>query len=597
MTLASAAALLLAALGAFAVWQLRPATAIPVRKFELPAAMADASEFAITPDGSRIAYVAQGHLFVHVLATALTADLGNVPVQTKGLMWSPDGRRLAYGAESDLRVVPAEGGPAFTVCRIPGSGRLTDGWWHDDGTIYLAVWRESLYRVPASGGAPTLAAAIAPETEIDFHSVAVLPDGRLIVTTHARGQDAARMELVKDGVRTPLADDLDIDIARFDAPDQLLFVRLRRNPGVWVVPFDGGDRVDLSRATLLEPGARNFRIAGEGTLVSSVPARERRELVWVDHASTPSGPGQTTSTRTTATVPGAPFEIGAQPSLAIAPDGRRAAFAIRAADGGEEYLVRDLTTGRDTRVPLPKASTGVTTGGLIAWTPNGRLLYPAGGVESLEIYDWPADGSAGGHPLVAGTAAQMTPGGAEILFTRDERGHLRMYRAPIKPDGTAGEARPVFSAADDPSVRYFDLSPDGSLLAFVDIEPVSNRLDVFVTTWPDLTERVQVTTAGGTWPRFSRDSRELFHASGGRAVGSGTTRGELRVVGVTKGPLSVAPSRLLMVGGEPGTPYVAGFAAGPDGRVLMMRAAPQSAGDSARMMLLQNWRAGIPRSP
>ena len=204
-TLGALAALALAAIAAYVAWPAKPAVSIPVRRFELPAAMAPASIFAISPDGSRVAYIAQGHLFVHTLATAGTADLGIVPVPTEGLLWSPDGRRLAFSAESDLRIIPAEGGPPFTVCRIPGSGRLTKGWWHDDGTIYFAVWRESLYRVPASGGPPARVTAIAPETEIDFHSVAVLPGGRLIVTTHLRGQDAVRLDLLDGGASTPSA--------------------------------------------------------------------------------------------------------------------------------------------------------------------------------------------------------------------------------------------------------------------------------------------------------------------------------------------------------------------------------------------------------
>ena len=588
------AALALAGLAAYVAWQAKPAASIPVRRFELPAAMAPASIFAISPDGSRIAYIAQGHLFVHTLATAATADLGIVPVPTEGLLWSSDGRRLAYSAESDLRIVPAEGGPPFTVCRIPGSGRMTKGWWHDDGTIYFAVLRESLYRVPALGGTPVRVAAIAPEKEIDFRSVAVLPDGRLIVTTQLRGQDAVRLDLVDGDDRTSIADDLDIDIVKFRAPNDLLFVRVRRNPGVWVVPFDGG-RIDLTRATLVEAGARDFSVSGEGTLVSSVPARERRELVWVEHGSAPSGPGKTLSTRSIATMPGAPFEAGSL-SLALSPDGRRAAFATRAAGGGEEYVVRDLATGRDTRVPAPKGSAGVAAGGRIAWTPAGRLLYPAGGVEAPQIYDWPADGSASGRPLVAGTAAQMTPKGAEIIFSRDERSRFRLYRAPMRPDGTAGDAVPVFPAADDPNVRYFELSPDGTLLAFTDVEPVSNRLNIFVTTWPEMRERQQVTTEGGVWPRFSTDSRRVFYRSGGRATSTGVTRGELRVAAITTAPLSAGTSKLLMVDDEPGTPSLnSSFAVGAGDRLLMMRIAPQSPGDAARMVLLQNWRAAVGR--
>jgi hypothetical protein len=228
---------------------------------------------------------------------------------------------------------------------------------------------------------------------------------------------------------------------------------------------------------------------------------------------------------------------------------------------------------------------------MIAWAPAGRLLYPAGGVGTLQIFDWPADGSTSGRPpLVAGLTAEMTPGGAEILFTRDERTHHRLYRAQIQPDGTAGAEKPVFPV-EDPNVRYFDLSPDGKLLAFTDIEPVNNRLNIFVTTWPDMKERQQITTEGAVFPRFSKDSRRVFYRSGGRTTSVGVTRGELRVVAITTTPLSAGPSKLLMIDGEPGTPSLNGsFAVGADDRLLMTRVAPMSPGDTARMVLLQNWR-------
>jgi tRNA A-37 threonylcarbamoyl transferase component Bud32 len=590
--LGALAAIAMGGVAAYLAWPARPSVSIPVRRFELPAAMAPATIYAISPDGRRIAYITQGHLFVHALDTATTADLGTVPPQTEGLHFSPDGRRLAYSAESDLRLVPAEGGPAFTVCRIPGSGRMLRGWWDDDGTIYFVIWRENLYRVPASGGTPVRVAAVAAEQEIDFHSVSVLPDRRLIVTTHLRGEDAIRVDLVDGATRTPLAGDPDIDKVLFRAPDQLLFVRVRRNPGVWVVPFRA-DPIDLTRATLLVPGADNFSASVEGTIVASVPARERRDLVWVAHGSGRDASGATTSTRSSTTVPGLSFEPGTV-SLAISPDGRRAAFSTRAADGGEEYVVRDLSTGRDTRIPSPKASTGVPTGGRIAWTPAGRLLIPAGGVEAVEIYDWPADGSANGRRLVPGVTAEMTSDGRDVVFIRDERSHLRLYRAPIQADGMAGEARPVFPAGHDPNVRYFDLSPDNRLLAFTEMDRVDGRHNIFVTKWPDLQERQQVTTEGATSPRFSKDSRQLFYVGGGRTT-TGVTRGELRVVAVTASPLSVGASKLLMLDDEPGAPNFLSFATGSDGRLLMRRVAPQSAGDAGRMVLLQNWPAAAGR--
>ena len=217
-------------------------------------------------------------------------------------MWSPDGRRLAYSAESDLRITPAEGGPAFTVCRIPGSGRLTNGWWHDDGTIYFAVWRENLYRVPASAARHRSSrASLGDGDRCSF--VTVLPGDRVIVTTHLRGQmrcasisstsavAASGPALRRSGHRR----------RQVPPPDELLFVRVRRNPGVWVVPFDGG-RIDLTRARASRGRRERFDVSSEHARVVRA-ARERREFVWITHGRD-CGFWRSTSTRSIATMPG-----------------------------------------------------------------------------------------------------------------------------------------------------------------------------------------------------------------------------------------------------------------------------------------------------
>ena len=51
---------------------------------------------------------------------------------------------------------------------------------------FFNVWRDSVYTVPAAGGTPEVDLAIDPKTEIEFTSVSVLPDNRLIVTTRIR---------------------------------------------------------------------------------------------------------------------------------------------------------------------------------------------------------------------------------------------------------------------------------------------------------------------------------------------------------------------------------------------------------------------------
>jgi hypothetical protein len=435
-------------------------------------------------------------------------------------------------------------------------------------------------------------AAIDPKTEIDFHSVSPLPDDRLIVTTHLRGQDQARLGLVEAGNRTWLADDPNIDRVRLGAPNQIVFVRIRSNPGIWTVPFDGGP-VDLTKAVMIEPGARTFDVSGEGTIVSSIAPKERRELVWVSSASETSQ-STTRTTRSIGDVPGAPFE-SLTSSVSISPEGRRAVVAIRTAEGKEEFLIRDLATGRDTRVPLPQAPTGVTTGAVVSWTPGGRLLYASGGVETLQIFDWPADGSGSGRQLVAGMFARLSPDGRELFFNRDERARSRLYRAPVLADGTVGQATPAFPGTTELSVRWFEFSAVSNLLAFTSSDVTTAQSNVFVTTYPDLKVRLQVTSDGGTQPRFSRDGRQLYYLAGVRTPGTELTRGALRVASVTAAPLSVGPPRTLMTesGTEVGAPTLSGFDVAADGRLLMTRVVPAAPGDEVRLVLLQNWMRAI----
>ena len=190
--------------------------------------------------------------------------------------------------------------------------------------------------------------------------------------------------------------------------------------------------------------------------------------------------------------------------------------------------------------------------------------------------------------LVAGTTARVVEGRRELYFTRDERGMLRLRRAVLQPDGSVGTPEPVFGGSAEPDVRWFDVSPDGRLLAFTDTagDSLSN---IFVATLPDLRERRQVTSSGGTQPKFSPDGRHLFYLRG-TATGS-STGPQINSVSVSLNPLSVdAPSVVLAESPQQGLSF-ATFDVGADGRLLMGKKADPLPGDEARMVLIEN---GLP---
>jgi serine/threonine-protein kinase len=583
----SAARMLPLALGALGIaaaagvagWIMKPgATAAPVRRFDLPKAIAESSLLAFAPDGQRIAYVKDGRLYVHALASGVAADLGAVSLSGRTLFWSPDSQTIGFAAESAIRTIPAAGGTPFAVGRIPGPGQMLTGLWLPDDTIVFSVWRDSIYRVRAAGGTPELHVALDPAKEVDAHFLTMAPGNRLVLGVHVLGEDdAQRLDIVENGRRTSLSSDTDMWFQRFVPPNHLLFIRRLTNPGVWTAPFENG-ALDLTRAAMFLPGAIDFDTARDGTLLAKFPARDRHSLVWLTRS------GHTTP------LPGPALEITNNSSFELAPDDGRVLISTVGPDFRADVVVRDLATGTDTLVPPPRQAGAMTFGASVSWAPWGRLFFGVGGVGTSEIYDWPADGSTGGRRLMAGMNARMTADGKEIYFTRDEKG-ARLRRATLGPNGTAEESEAVFPANAEPTVRWFDVSPDGHLLAFTD-RRLTDGPDIFVATLPDLRERRQVTSNGGSLPKFSRDGKSLWYFSG--APTAGATRRQLHVVPVTMNPLTIgAPSVVLVEDPSNGISFTS-FDVAKDGRLLMTRRADPQPGDEARVVLMQNWLAARP---
>jgi hypothetical protein len=85
--------------------------------------LADGSEPALSLDGMRVAYVANGQ--INVIATTID---GAKPTQiTTGianpthLVWSPDGLKITFSTSSDVESVPVQGGAPQQVSTTPGA--------------------------------------------------------------------------------------------------------------------------------------------------------------------------------------------------------------------------------------------------------------------------------------------------------------------------------------------------------------------------------------------------------------------------------------------------------------------------------------------
>ncbi len=124
-------------------------------------------------------------------------------------------------------------------------------------------------------------------------------------------------------------------------------------------------------------------------------------------------------------------------------------------------------------------------------------------------------------------------------------------------------------------------SPDGRWVAYVSDE--AGKDDVFVTPFPGLGGKWQISTAGGMFPRWRRDGTEIFYLAPDNKLMAAAVNGNGSSfeVGAVK-PLFEA--RAL-------DPTRNRFAVSADGQRFLMNSAPQTA--SAPITVVLNWAAGL----
>jgi hypothetical protein len=516
-----------------------------------------------------------------MLDTLDDRDLGVMPVTSNQLFWSPDGRTIGFTAQASIRTVPAGGGPIFVICRIPASGEVMRAVWLASGNIVFSVWRDSLYTVPASGGAPALRAAINASTEVDFHGVAETPGNRLIVATHQRQPEKFSLERIDDSGRTVLSTDPTVYDVAYVSPGYLVFLRGGANAGIWAVPFDGGP-FDIAKATLIQPGADMLSVANDGTLLFRLPSVPKFAPAWADHAGALSS------------IPGPAIEpMGQYPGYALSPNGDRAAVFVNS-ESGPHLIVRELRTGLDTRLTLDGragAADAATALGAPAWFPSGdRILHMTGGTERSQLVSRRADAAGDAHPLTTGAAGIVSPDARTLVFVVDDRGRRRLRNAPLRPDGSIAASEAVFRGDNEPDVVDIALSHDGRLLAYSAVQP-DRKTNVFVTDYPGANAQWLV-SEGARRPRFSHDDRAIFYLKGsvdeqnrpkGTLMAAALGRDQTVKVG--------AETRLFDDASRTGL-TIGGYDVAPDGRFLVSTLLPGASGHR-RAVIVQNWLAAM----
>jgi Tol biopolymer transport system component len=485
-----------------------PGRAIPVRSAILIPPKIELGMMALSPDGRLLVFSAydregRSSLWLRPLSDAEARPLKGTENATFPF-WSPDSRSIGFFADKKCKRIDTTGGSPITICDAADG---TGGAWNRDGVILIGQSGGPLLRVSASGGTPSAAEKLdASLHETSHRYPAFLPDGRhfLYLALNLAGAP-------DDKANQICAGSLDsFDVKRI-APGI-------GNPayasGRLLVPRDRNLIAQAFDASALavrgEPqtvaqeignfgayfGSWQYASSENGFLVYADGAPAPDRLLWLDRSGRQVG---------SVGDPGLYF----QPRLS--PDGKKAMIEIYEPniDKGELWIL-DLTRGTKARF-----TSGPAENFYGVWSPDGsRIAFSSDRSHQADLFDKATDGSTSEHPLLEAEgqklAADWTPDGRYVLFWDREPRGLRRVGLMALP--LFGDRKPVTilerTAREDFSVR---IAPDGRWIAFATDD--SGRVEVYVTSFPNPVERWQLSTAGGTMPRWRKDGKELFYVS------------------------------------------------------------------------------------
>ena len=496
-------------IGFVAAWLLKPAPELPVQppvrfQIEVPESELFSGTgrriIAISPDGSSIAYTADGDIFVRH-----TSDLSQVTrIPTAGVarepMFSPDSRQIAYedADNNQLMRVSVAGGFETPISDL--TDRVFGGMWGADGYIYLGFGDGGMGRVAESGGSVSLFALPDDSNVGGYHGPWVLPGGEAIVyTLRYSGLAWSQAEIRYLNLET--GDDRLIHKggtdARFLSSGHLIF---EVNSTLYSIPFDPnagqvlGSQTpvmdDVATSSIGTTGSAHYSISENGTLVkvrgSSQALLAGGQLAWGSLESIdPISPDAADYT-----------------FMRISPDGRQ----VAAQTGWLPPNTRNihlLSVARGTSTLFEQSA------GMPVWSPDGlRLAFGSGksiivrdladrevrdtiyvgtdGIESVDPTDWSADGQY-------------------LLINLESEGAMNSNISYL--DLESGQLHTFLS--NDVDNDYARISPDGRWLVYEFGPPGGS--DVVVRPFPDGEGSLTVAT-GASKPIWRRDGRAILYS-------------------------------------------------------------------------------------
>ncbi len=495
--------------------------------------------------------------------------------------WSVDGKWVGFFADGHLKKVPAAGGPVTVLAPTPNP---RGGSWNQDNVIiYEPDYRDTLWRISASGGTPARVTKFDTGKHTTHRWPKFLPDGKHFVffaTNHSgNAEQGIYWGSLDDGSYKHV---IDSDSQGIYASGYLLY---HVQSQLVAQKFDAssgnlsGDPVLLASDVEYDSGTWHTSFtASQNGLLAYEPGSKAlgNDLVWVDRQGKMLGKvGERT------------FYKGAG---RLSPDGKRLAVAM--GDPQADIWVMDLAS---------RARTRLTFGGAThlepSWSADGqRVVYTrqngssvvngtsfrarlanGGGQEEILL-----DNHGVGEPM-SFFSPQLSPDGKYLVHTEQQGPNITgIYATPL----TGGE-KPITvvkPGSELTRIVQYRLSPDGRWLAYSSTE--SGREEVYVTHFPSGEGRWQVSQNGGTFPVWRGDSKEIWYLGSDSVLYAAA-------VSVNGGEFELAPVHPMFqvtYTSPVGTP----FDVFPDGQKVVLSAFPESV--PTPMVLVTNWTSEVKKN-
>lgn len=448
----------------------------------------EALDAAISPDERRIVFSASNQGTTSLWMRALDSDGAEALRGTEGAQrpaWTSAGNAVSFFAEGRLRQISLIDGMVSDLAEAPSAGGAA---WLPDGSVLFAARAQGAIQ-KLQGGTVSDATRLHADDRV-----------HLLPSTAGGGNSFVYTAVGKGGRRTVrlVRDSEERDLTPTSGHGQIAggFLLYVRDNAVLARRLDEGTGTLVGQTVPVVSGVgvtadgRSLFVASRRVLLSAPASPRARALTWVGfdgrHVGTTGEPGEFWQVR-------------------LSPDDEYAAVTMMAP------LLRTLDvtlipTGRREEVePLTLA---VAADSDPVWSPDGRRVA----FRSLQK----------GRPAIFTKRVRAADAEDELLLDvdatpsdwRDSSVLLHGADAASGHDisivdtGKGSTAPVVKDAFNDTDGR---LSPDGRWLAYVSDD--SGRPDIYARRWPD-GNRVRVSLAGGTRPRWSRDGRWLFFLRG-----------------------------------------------------------------------------------